>query len=50
MGLRGVCSVSIVDTGFTGASLVRIDVVWKNGVDSIGFAKCDVGFCGSGGF
>ena len=39
MGLLGVCFVSVVDAGVTGAELVRNGAIWKNGVDSIGFAE-----------
>jgi len=42
MGLRGVCFVSVVDAGFTGAELVRNGTIWKNGVDSIGFAEREI--------
>jgi len=34
-----VVSVSIVDTGVTGACLVRNCANLKNGIDSIGFAE-----------
>ena len=39
MELRGVCFVSVVDAGVTDAELVRNCAIWKNGVDSIGFAE-----------
>ena len=39
MGLRGVCFVSVVDAGVTGAESVRVCTIRKNGIDSIGFAE-----------
>jgi hypothetical protein len=46
-GLHEACFVSGVDAGATGAGLGGIDAIWKIGVDSIGVARCDVGFIGS---
>ena len=46
-GLRGATFVSIVDTGLTGAYLVKKCAVSRNGIDSIGLAKWKVCICGS---
>ena len=47
LGLRGALSVSVVDAGLTEASLAKIGESQKNRIDSIGLARCDVGFLAS---
>jgi hypothetical protein len=42
MGLRGACFVSVVYAGVTGVGLVGNCAIWKNGVDSIGFAGREI--------
>jgi len=47
MGLHGARFVNVVDARVTDASLAKFGENWKNGVDSIGFAKWCAVFCGS---
>jgi len=41
-GLRGAYSVNVAYAGVTEANFARIGTIWKNGVDSIGFAKQEI--------